>query len=261
MPTDLALIAAPAVLPMKETAARVYTAGYTIQILCISFAVVVSWKHPFQVVNPKPPVMKLRLQNHLFSFPLFAAMFLLLCATVSTGCGGNAGQKAEVKAVQAPPSKPLQQASGYIPAMYLERDEFLGGGSLKYKDKLLIRLSAQPDSNRYLLSVLEAGKTGKGLVNAKPKYPKAFANELLASDVAKNNTAEEHHTKENDYQQLWDEVKKYTLVKYVIFEPEVDSNKHFCYKITGVEKLPLDLNAHGFATKTYYSHPSNHSWK
>lgn len=208
--------------------------------------------------------MKLRLQNHLSTSPFIATMFLLLCATAFSDCGNSEEQKTKVKAVQVvqtSQAKPLQQTSEYIPAMYLERGEFLGADSLKYRDKLLLRLSLHPDSNRYLLSVLEAGKSGKTLSNAKPKYPKAFANELPAANLGQSNTTEEHHTKENDYQQLWDEVKKYTLVKYIIFEPEIDSNKHFCYKITGVEKLPLDLNAHGFATKTYYSHPSNHSWK
>lgn len=206
--------------------------------------------------------MMSRFYNHLLSSPLLAALFVLLCTAAASGCGGNAGQKvAEVKAVQAPLPKPVQQTGAYIPAMYLERNEFLAASSLKYKDKLLLRLFLQPDSNRYLLSVLEAGKSGKGLNAVKPKYPRAFANELSVSNLGKSNTTEEHHTKENDYQQLWNEVKKYTLVKYIIFEPEIDSNNHFCYKITGVEKLPLDLNAHGFATKTYYSHPSNHSWK
>lgn len=207
--------------------------------------------------------MRLHIQATLFSRFIVAGL-ILLNAIIITGCGsdvkqGDTSEKAEVKSATSSPAKPLQETRDYLPAMYLERSEFLDTSAIKYKDKLVFRLSLQKDSSCYLLSLFESGKSGKGFDETKAKYPKPFANELPVLGV--EHVFDEHHTKENDFQALWDEVKRYTLVKYIIFEPEVDSNKHFCYKITGVEKLPLDLMAHGFATKTYYSHPSSHVWK
>lgn len=185
-------------------------------------------------------------------------MLLLPGVFLAGGCGGRAEQKAEVKAVASLP-KPAERSGYYIPAVYLERNEFLDFGNTKYKDKLVLQLALQKDSSHSLLSVQPTGKSGEVFDKGKSKHPKPFAGELNCKKA--NFIFEEHHTKENEYQKLWNEVNKYALVKYVLFEPELDSGRHFRYKITGVEKLPTDRASQGFATTSYYSHPSNHSWK
>lgn len=206
--------------------------------------------------------MKLWWQANIFFRSVFVGMLILLYGIMGSGCNNETKQadaKQKAKAATTQTVKPLLQTSNSIPAMYLERTDFLEASNTKYKDKLILQLSLQKDSNRFVLSVGPAGKSGGVFDKTRLRYPKPFVNELDTTGA--NQIFEEHHTKENDYQALWNEVKKYSLVKFVIFEPEVDSNNHFRYKITGVEKLPFDLMAHGFATKTYYSHPSNHVWK
>lgn len=209
--------------------------------------------------------MKSFLQINCFRVLFYTISLFLITATI--GCGNDpkqndATQAAEVKSVTAPASNSFQQTRDYIPAMYLDRGNFLDSNAIKFKDKLVLQLSLEKDSNRFRLTISPTGKAGKILDTASLKYPKAFTNDLATSAAGANQIFEEHHTKENDFQKLWDEIKKYKLVNYILFEPVLDSNHHFCYKITGVEKLPADLTAeHGFATKTYYSHPSNHVWK
>ena len=198
----------------------------------------------------------------------FATLFytmLLFLATTNSGCGSDDKKdvvpKTEVKAAVSAPVK-FQETADYIPAMYLDRSDLLDANSIKYKDKLVLQLFLDKARKNYRLTISPTGKAGKIIDTASLKYPKAFVNDLPASSVSVEHIFEEHHTKENDFQKLWDEIKKYKLVNYILFEPVMDSNHHFCYKISGVEKLPASLSAeHGFATKTYYSHPSNHVWK
>jgi hypothetical protein len=243
-------------------------AGSPRKIMPCRFCTLDSW--PFDgrtsvFIYLKDPLMKSNCQPSPFcSFA--GGVLIIVCMVAGIGCGDakqpEDDQKAEVKAAMAAPAKVFQETADYIPAMYLERNEFLDSNAVKYKDKLVLQLSLEKDRNRYRLTVSPTGKSGKILDTAGIKYPKAFVNGLPASSVGSNHVFAEHHTKENDFQKFWDEIKKYRLVNYILFEPAVDSSQHFFYKITGVEKLPDDLSAaHGFATKTYYSHPSNHVWK
>lgn len=190
---------------------------------------------------------------------LMAGLVLLLVAVMSTGCGNETKNKVAVKSVSAPAQKPFQPAKGYLPAFYLDRSGFFAvdDSITKYKDKLVLQFRQEKDTTNFGLTVYTIADRDKKLKDvskaankARIKYPTPFANALNLS--GKKLQFIDQRTREDDYEKLLNEVKKYPIINYVIFEPQIDSS-HIRFKITGVEKLPLDLMVNGFATASYYS--------
>jgi hypothetical protein len=215
----------------------------------------------FRLRNQEMVSMKLFLTHtkeaRRFLHAAVVGVVTLLLFNAGTSCGNEAKSKVVVKGITASPQKQFLQATGYLPAFYLERADFLQFGSIKYKDKLVLQFQQQKDSHDNILaicSIADKDKTAENIEKVidklKIRYAKPFANALNIS--GKKLRFVSQRTKEDEYQKLLKEVQKYELIKYVIFEPEIEGS-HIRYKITGVEKLPFDLMVHGFATKSYYS--------
>ena len=184
---------------------------------------------------------------------------LLVVVTTFSGCSDAAKSRVAVKGISAQAKKPFVPAEGFVPAFYLDRAAFLAADDsiVNYKDKLVLQVLPEkgaPNFRLAIFTIADSDKTlkeevGKVADKARIQYPKPFANALNLS--GKKLRIVDQRSREDEYQKLLKEVKKYPFIHYVIFVPEADGD-HVRFKLTGVEKLPLDM-ANGFATTSYSS--------
>lgn len=184
-------------------------------------------------------------------------LLLLLVVTTGIRCGNEGKNDVAVKGMEVLQAKPFSPDASYVPAFYLDRRAFLqvDDSITKYKDKLVLQF--EPNKKEVAMAVYtiadndkNKADVSKAAVKERIVHPKPFANALKLPAAAVQFANQ--RTKEDEYQKLLTEVKKYPFINYVIFVPEVEDD-HIRFKITGVEKLPHDLMATGFATGSYYS--------
>jgi hypothetical protein len=194
-----------------------------------------------------------------FRFCSAATTLFLFGIVVVSGAGCQSGDRSEVAvksaAVQsAQPGGSLLRINTNLPALYLEKNDLLDVEKATYKDKLVLQLYHQKDSTLFLLAVHPASRKNLLFDEAKIKYPKPFANGLDFS--GQNIFLGDQQTKKGELEKLLSEVKKYALIRYVVFVPKVDGDQHLYYEITGVEKLATGFGGNGFRTATYSSSPT-----
>lgn len=199
-----------------------------------------------RIVSPSQKLLSAFLSKAFF---LRTSFFLLVL------CGCNNGGDLRVKAqTKAEGTSPLARVNTNLPALYLERNDFLDIDSAKYKDKLVLQLYHPKDSALFLLAIHPASRKNIVFDETKIKYPRPFANGLDFSD--KTIFLGDQQTKKGELEELVQEIKRYPLIRYILFEPQIDKDNHLYYTITGVEKLPRTLQEKGFSTAVYHSSPT-----